>query len=971
MGTISTNFEFNNISKSQSEIDNLSTSLDKLIGKFDTATSKLRGNPVNFGGTFQATTTDADKLTASVDKLIGKFEDFVDKLSSSSNKPKKPFRTTTDDVDALEMSIDKLGRQNLTSQKSALSLATAFNKLGKDGSGFKNEAIQILDRLRAIDAQLKRKPSPENFKSLTKEANELKADLAELNRVLIHLKSQNLTIGGRGLGSFNSVLGSLPGGNIWSGILAGGVAGGVAAGLTEVISLTKRLGSVMIDVGIDAVKTGAEFESTYKSIAVFAGGINQAKAELQSLDNAILRAKGIRLDVAESGYNSLRALNFAPDVAQNLTVGLGLQKRLSNVDELNIQRVLVNFQQIQATRDNFTRDFKEIIHAIPTLKTAFQNTFGTLDRSKLKDIFEADTEGSFRRLGETLANTKVAQEGLTTATIDFQNQGLIAKRIFAEPILDPWANSIKGMANILEQNKDVWRDWGEFVGNVIRGVNEIAIKPPEPKTPAERFEKGFWQGVKDAYNQPMVKEGLKLALGVASPLIGTALLLERIGANQPRAAFGEMGLDVEDPFKDNEESFKKLEKEYKFRLEIEKNIYSSSEAMLKSHLAIKEVDEITSLRTMNNFKNNILQQQIEDEKKYYAQQIANADGNTEKIQELMANLTKSVLAKNLEIKTNTLNTQAEIAAKSREFGKTLTGVFDNLFTKVYSDNPIAQAMMEGERSIRQLKDTLKTLPPEFQKVGREAVEMQKKINNQNKLKAIFDNQLSVIDLRNDAYNFRNPFDADEFKRKEQDFINTYLHYNPNYLFQKQNEYNRRQMLNPFNTYKSFDEEIREEILKFSGKALDSPKYRLNQQIEDKFNNLYGNDPKDDQLTAADRSFISVIKGVNPVDLNYGMREQAARALEREAARQAKFQTDSLRVMGSIEAIVGQIKTAQSEAQQNSGNNSQGVEVIVRDETSNQKVAGATTRPNAKDTAKHYSLGTSNVGGVLTNMGSAT
>ena len=93
-------------------------------------------------------------------------------------------------------------------------------------------------------------------------------------------------------------------------------------------------------------------------------------------------------------------------------------------------------------------------------------------------------------------------------------------------------------------------------------------------------------------------------------------------------------------------------------------------------------------------------------------------------------------------------------AKIKEFGKTIENTFDGLSVRLAANNPIAAAMLEGEKAVRNLKETLATLPPQLQAIGQQAILMQQKLNANNLFSAKLDSGLEAFDLRERAKSLR-------------------------------------------------------------------------------------------------------------------------------------------------------------------------------------------------------------------------
>ena len=221
-----------------------------------------------------------------------------------------------------------------------------------------------------------------------------------------------------------------------------------------------------------------------------------------------------------------------------------------------------------------------------------------------------------------------------------------------------------------------------------------------------------------------------------------------------------------------------------------------------------------------------------------------------------------------------------LATKSKieQLEKGYLSAFDSVNRLANSSNPFVAIFTDGDKALRDLQSNLAGLPPELQKI---AMKIQQQFNLKKLLESDVSNQLSVFDLRNGADNFRNPFDAGKQKKDQNEFITRFLRDNPNYLFSQNKN--------------ALDDETKAKILKqFGSSALnESPADRLNKTLDEKFSLLYKPRQSATEKAFADKQFISLTQGVNPLDLNKNLREQAALAREREAIREERYRQDAI------------------------------------------------------------------------------
>lgn len=256
--------------------------------------------------------------------------------------------------------------------------------------------------------------------------------------------------------------------------------------------------------------------------------------------------------------------------------------------------------------------------------------------------------------------------------------------------------------------------------------------------------------------------------------------------------------------------------------------------------------------------------------------------------------------------------------KVKELGKTYTEVFDDLYQRTGANNPLFTTAYEGIKAFDQLNLKLAGIPPSIKKI---AVDLQNDLNFKAKLSVEVDNKVAALSLRQDAANFRNPFDPEKQKKDQDEFIKRFLGKNPNYLYLQNKS--------------GLDEDARTKILdRFAPSNLkETAKDRFNKSLQEQFNSLYKPNQSLEEQKAADRAFISLTQGANPLDLSKDVREGAAIARERQAAATEKYQSDTVDLLDKIkvatEAVANNAKN-QGNAVQSGGSGA--LTVIVKDET---------------------------------------
>lgn len=326
-------------------------------------------------------------------------------------------------------------------------------------------------------------------------------------------------------------------------------------------------------------------------------------------------------------------------------------------------------------------------------------------------------------------------------------------------------------------------------------------------------------------------------------------------------------------------------------------------------------------------------------------------------------------------------------AKIKDFEKTINSVFDSVNSKFYSQNPIALAMMEGDRATKQLQETLKTLPPQLQEIGQKAQEMQDKINAEALSSARIDTKLAAYDLRDQAKSFLNPgksqSDLEREKQQFESIVNRNIKglgsQSTEEIYRKSfgsdlsskfggnlSEEQKRSIyevallgaedVNPQGS--TFNDLNRQSLISTLAKEriknpIEDVSKTLNEKLEDKLKIIFSESERGSSL--ADKRIIALTSSLNPSDLHPRLRDEAAFSRESEAKRleqterEAKEQRN--RQITLQEKIANQLETIAAIAEKEGlkGVDKLIVEIRDSDNIANSRLIKA---PTPQDTADY-------------------
>ncbi len=271
----------------------------------------------------------------------------------------------------------------------------------------------------------------------------------------------------------------------------------LSTAVTTGVSAINSLITSVKDLGLQAIQAGADFEQTRNAIQVFSGGAVAAQKDLKDLENLARNTPGLGLETAEKGFLRLRSVGFEAKLAKDFLEGLSKVKILSGGTQDDLEAVLYNLVQVKAQGKLTGDELKESLGRLPALAPIIQNAFGTINTKKIAEL-NLTSGQFFDRLNSALKNTAGASGGLNDAWQKLQDQVLTIGREFSKPILQPLTRSITEMTTGLGESKNAWADWGQYVGDIITGL-EVKRREGQQKSAAFAIQQeklanmSFWE----------------------------------------------------------------------------------------------------------------------------------------------------------------------------------------------------------------------------------------------------------------------------------------------------------------------------------------------------------------------------------------------------------------------------------------------------------------------------------------------
>lgn len=650
-------------------------------------------------------------------------------------------------VDTFSNKINAVGKQQIS--------------IGKNDATL-NAAISDIKRLEAERASITRQSSllirnvrKEETKALN---DEVKAQTRNFKRELSEIERSLKQPTASGNANFSSLTGQLPGGSLLQAFAVGGGIGAGIAVLSEAITLTKQLTSATVDLGVQSVNLAADFQSTVNSLAVFSGNTASAKRELADIDKIARETTGLRLEDAEKGYQRLRALGFQAEISGKLLKGLGIQRVLSGADAGAVDRVITNITQLTSGAGT-AADVRQLIGAIPSLRATFKDAFGTADFGKINQLAADNPADFIEKFTESLAKSKQAIPGLTVGVEKLKDSAIEAGRAFGEPFLEPLTKDAISLTQVLQENRQTFKDWGETAADSYRGIIELGKL-------AGSVIQGTAQSLTGVPDDGFFGGLLKGILQLSPAGIGQTVREQEAAERVKKGLSLGLELQGDDPLELNQKKQEKALKERQKLLELTKQ---TDEQDIANRLAYRKAviaatnptDVIGNTRRTLTAEIEAARQQIRSIDAFGRDSIKNLsseDAKDGKGLEIARKTAIEISKINTQIAISSVNAQAQINAeiekgkeKVKELGKTYTDTFSNIFTST-SSNPFFNIFNESDKAIDKLRENLKGLSPELRTV---AEQLQRQSDSVKLFDARLNNNLDAFDLREKANEFRN------------------------------------------------------------------------------------------------------------------------------------------------------------------------------------------------------------------------
>lgn len=460
----------------------------------------------------------------------------------------------------------------------------------------------------------------------------------------------------------------------------------------KTLSLLTSTVNVIKELSVESIKLGGNFEVTQNAMKVFSGSTARANSELADISETARNTAGLRLIPAEEGMQRLRGLGFEATRAKSLIKELSEEKILSGASNEAFDRVIFNFTQIASGGQKISQEIRELLTAMPSLRRAFLDAFGTLNPQKIQSLLDSNPNEFFDKLIAAMEKTKGVQGGLNDAQDKFFDELIRSGREFSAPFIPQLTRSLRELTKDLENNKETFKSWGQGVGDALTFVSRIGE--------TRLFSLGkllfdiqnrlntwvFTGGVSGGMNAGKFGENIRRGtdfLGVTEKgknyFTGEteierqtkAILQNAINASE---VLGEVEADIANKIfeatlkqeRERQKSLASLSSYYSERFNIIENGAKIEEVLINSRQTLTAQDEIKKIRDLSAIKSNSIRQQIAEQTRFYNQQIALSDGSQQEIADLTAKRNNTLRELNFELLSNEIGTQKQIADKERQ-----------------------------------------------------------------------------------------------------------------------------------------------------------------------------------------------------------------------------------------------------------------------------------------------------------------
>lgn len=456
---------------------------------------------------------------------------------------------------------------------------------------------------------------------------------------------------------------------------------GIASGMAAAASTAK-------DLAIEAIKLGANFETTENSLKVFAGSTAKARQELALVDAVARTTTGLRLETAEQGYKQLRSLGFAADTARGFIKELAEEKVLSGASEESLQKIIFNFGQIASGGQKVSQELREILTQMPSLRRGFLDAFGSLDPRVIQSAFDQDTTGAIQRFIDTLAKGKSAQGGFNEAVDKFSDSWIRAGREFAKPVLPELTKDVQFLTGAVDKNGNTFKMWGERVSDSLRDVRVGAEQLTRILAPVDAMLKRIDERKTAPGKSDVIKNPLAQPFGLTREDLdrltqGTPFQTEFLmqsGFDKFQTIFDDqiktsvekteewrqttadiiyqMTQDIE---RDRQQELARIADDFSARSSVTENYYSIAEARLGRHLRNTSGEELSYQKKLSSLQQSGFRQKIAEAESYFSRQLELNRDDKDATAKLQNEKIKVVGKLNTEMVISEINSMRQIA----------------------------------------------------------------------------------------------------------------------------------------------------------------------------------------------------------------------------------------------------------------------------------------------------------------------
>lgn len=272
-------------------------------------------------------------IGADISELTSKIEEVKKKIQSSFKDIN--FNGLEDAFKDLETTLKQVGAQN--------------EIFGKNIANTKKELAAYQKAFNDLIAQGMRPTHPELLK-LADEIDRLDKEIKESEK---------------GVKTLNDSLDSL------SGVIA---SVGLSRLVSEITNFTKA-----------AIKAYGDMEALELGLQSVMGGAENAAIEMEKLKE-VAKLPGLSFKEAVQGSVNLQSAGFSADMSRRALMAFGNALAIVGKGSAELGRVNLALTQLQNKTGGFGQDIRQLMEALPQLKTVMEKAFGTADTEVIQNL---------------------------------------------------------------------------------------------------------------------------------------------------------------------------------------------------------------------------------------------------------------------------------------------------------------------------------------------------------------------------------------------------------------------------------------------------------------------------------------------------------------------------------------------------------------------------------------------------------